>query len=177
MGSIFVFKKRSTDWWVFTLLPPGLIIGIGLLLIFLGLAAKAGWTAFFVSLGQQFFSYDVVLGSSDLSLRYRRDKKEKDEDEDVPPRILVGPTLSMVFVSAVLLGAISVFEVKLWWQAVILLFVGIVVSFLLVKGYNNNPESSDLTSEEIAQARKENEEDAKKLFESASMPSDDGIKL
>lgn len=166
MPNILHFERRSNDWWVLTLLP--IVIMLPIILIFYG-KTKSGTETFFLIL-QQLFSYSIVLSCTDLGLKYRA--KEKYSPFGVSLLIIIFSSFGLHFVYT------APEQIKGYCTLIkaIFLFLSILLVYLTIFFYNNNPESSDWPSKLTAQKEK-SENEAKETFDSPKEESKEKSKI
>ena len=161
LKKLIMFQERELDWWLLTLFPIILMVVIGLF-IFSTFGQK---DEILIKLSQQLLSYSVVLSSTDLAL------KSKDRGD---ARYQISPNLLIIIISGMSLIYLYtnydlIFKSNIRMN--VYLSASIILAYFSIFLYNNNPNSSHINAETFTKAKEENENDAKKTFESPKIKS------
>ncbi len=146
------FNDRSTDWWIFTLLPIILIIIITILFYW-----QSNNTSLSLSLiTKQLFSYCIVLSSTDIGLRKNRDD------------LSIGWSLLVVIIGTLLLAYNYIYDdniIESIPQLALIVIISIIISYFSIFLYNTNPESNYIGPGSFSKQKKEREKKSRQEFE------------
>ena len=151
------FQKRTTDWWILTILPLILIFVVALVSYF----NKGVYGALSVCI-QQILTFSFVLSSTDLALRSRINKE--DECSRLIPLIPLIVAFSAFIIYVALIDKILL-EVQAEIIYGIFMIVTLMIGYFSILLYNNNPLSNPFKPDYVKEKINQEEEDVKK-FES-----------
>lgn len=136
---LYGFKDRSLDWWILTVLPL-MIIGV---LAVASYTVKGLLTFSLFLLIEETLIFAIVLSSTDLALRSRMDKNNRQS------RII--PLVPLIIAMGLILVYVLIYKstINIGSNLVFVTITG-VVTYFSVLSYNNNTESDrDLSTEII----------------------------
>ena len=150
----FKFEEREVDWWFFTLLPILLIICVSFVIF----SVSKDFSEVVILATEQLLLYSIILSSADLGLKSRSKEKQ----------LQIAHPFSLILFSFTTLVCfyINKKEPDYLFIIYIYLFLSIIVAFVSIVLYNNNPESRNIGPGAITEAKGKNEDEADKKFKS-----------
>lgn len=169
LKNLVSFEKREFDWWVYTLLP--------IIIFFLNfpfiLNSITDFKIICFMFAQLLISYSLILGSSDLFLKFKSKLENKPQ---------IGYSFLLVLISFMLLAISYNYQNKLilniYWSILYVMASLILTLFALIS-YNNNPDAQGifgLDPNKVIKERVETEEKQLKDIESPKTGTKMGVK-
>lgn len=151
--TLYSFREREIDWWIFTLLPIVLIIIVSILMF-----DSFGFVSAIILFAQQILAFSIVLSSTDLGLKSR----------DIDNKQSIGIPLLIIIISLTGLIYFYLFEARLIesdYKIIIGVSLSVLMSYFSILLYNNNPKSIEFSPRHYTEQKEEQETEATELFE------------
>ena len=143
---IFSFEPRSLDWWIFTLLPVLIAIGLPVVSYLTNGIFSPG------NFGLQLLLYSIVLSCADLALWARQIRVQ---EEAIRYSFSIGRQLGIVLFCSFLLSQLNLATQQP--HPYLVLSISLIFSYFSIWLYNHNPDSSDINDQALAQAKEQGE--------------------